>query len=263
MRISIEHRLRVALPPQTGNAVLQLLLTPLSGAGQHVEMWDVEAPGIAAGARFADAFGNARHLINQLRPEGAIEITARGVVKTQDTNGVLGKPAGEPVPALFLRPTAATRAPVTLYGKFRSTRADTIATLHGLMARVAELMGEAQAQSQSQGAEGQSQQQEMRGAADASQRTHAFIGAARALDIPARFVTGYALDAPDATQLHCWAEAYDAGLGWIGFDPTLALCPTTRHVRLAAGLDAGTVPPLRCVPAGDGVETVSLSVSEA
>ncbi|HNU09620.1 MAG TPA: transglutaminase domain-containing protein, partial [Pyrinomonadaceae bacterium] len=45
-------------------------------------------------------------------------------------------------------------------------------------------------------------------------------GAARALDIPARFVSGYVADTDDAPAYDSWAEAWDDGLGWIAFDPT-------------------------------------------
>jgi hypothetical protein len=41
----------------------------------------------------------------------------------------------------------------------------------------------------------------------------------------------------------------------------LQLCPTDRHVRLAAGLDGLAATPLRAVPAGDGTKQVSLSVT--
>ena len=77
---------------------------------------------------------------------------------------------------------------------------------------------------------------------------HAFIGAARALDIPTRYVTGYVAEHGDDAFWHAWAEAWDDGLGWIAFDPALGYCPTDKHVRVATGLDAGSVPPVRSVP---------------
>jgi len=272
MRIAIEHRLRIEVPEFTGNAVMQLLMSPQSGPTQTVELWDVDAPGIGSAAKFADAFGNTMYLTNQLKPEGMIEIVAKGVVSTTDTHGVLGKPAGEPVPALYLRSTPQTRVPVTLYGKFRNIRGETIATLHALMSRVHETHGEraeTQSQAQSQGSGGQSQSQsqssseEARAPADAVQLAHAFIGAARALEIPARFVSGYLLGEDDTPHWHGWAEAYDTRLGWIGFDPSLDVCPTTRHVRMAVGLDSQWAQPVRCVPAGNGFATVALSVAAA
>jgi transglutaminase-like putative cysteine protease len=269
MRISIRHQLSFAPPPGTANAVLQLLLTPLSGPTQTVESWSVEMAGIGNAGRFTDAFGNIVHLVNQSRPEGALEVTAPGVVRTSDRHGVLGRVGGEPVPALYKRITPLTKASASLYGKFRGSRDSRLDVLHGLMARVGELLGteEPSAQGQSQMAADGSQSQsqgsvgEGKPHAGASGYAHAFIGGARALDIPARYVTGFLVGAEDGqSSFHAWAEAYDEALGWIGFDPLLQLCPTDRHVRLAAGLDALGAQPVRAVPAGDGVRDVEVSV---
>ena len=91
-----------------------------------------------------------------------------------------------------------------------------------------------------------------------------FIATVRALDIPARFVTGYlAADDDEPAAFHAWAEAYDEGLGWIGFDPALQLCPTDRHIRVAVGLDALSAAPARAVPAEGAAESLSVSVEAA
>lgn len=270
MRISIRHQLSVTPPPGTANAVLQLLLTPQNGPTQKVESWSLEMAGIGNSGRFTDAFGNSAHLVNQSRPEGTLVVTAQGMVTTSDRHGVLGRVRGEPVPALYKRITPLTKASVLLYGKFRSSKDSRLDVLHGLMARVGELLGTeepAATQTQSQMAADGSQSQSQGGAAeskpdaDASSYAHAFIGGARALDIPARYVTGYLVgDEEGQAAVHAWAEAYDEALGWIGFDPLLQLCPTDRHVRLAAGLDALAAQPLRMVPAGDGVADLEISV---
>ena len=266
MRISIRHQMSVTPPAGTGHAVLQLLLTPQNGATQKIESWSVDMAGIGDAARFKDAFGNSVHLVNQTKPEGDLVVTVDGVVETTDRHGVLGRPGGEPVPALYRRLTALTKAPVTLYGKFRGSKESRIDVLHALMARVGETLGLADAgQSQSQmGADGAQSQSQGGGAVvlpPASDYAQLFIGAARALDIPARYVTGYVAKSEEGpAAFHAWAEAYDEGLGWIGFDPLLQLCPTDHHVRLAAGLDATGTQPVRMVPAGDGVVDIALSV---
>jgi hypothetical protein len=253
--------------------VLQLLLTPQSGPTQKVESWSVEMAGIGNAGRFTDAFGNAAHLVNQSRPEGALEVTARGVVRTTDRHGVLGRIAGEPVPALYKRMTPLTKASASLYGKFRGSKESRLDVLHGLMARVGELLetdepsGQTQSQMAASGSQSQSQSQgrssESKPHAGASGYAHAFIGACRALDIPARYVTGYLAQTEDGQPaFHAWAEAHDERLGWIGFDPRLQLCPTDRHVRLAVGLDALGARPIRMVPAGEMTE-LEVSVDAA
>lgn len=264
MRITIRHQLSTTPPAGSPNAVLQLLLTPLSGPTQNVESWRVEMGGIAAEGRFTDAFGNVAHLVNQRQPEGALLVTAEGVVNTMDRHGVFGRNGPGPVPALFKRVTPLTKAPVSLYGKFRGSKDSRIDLLHALMARVGEVLGEPEGQSQSQ--DGQSQMQASGAMAEdtrpaATDYAHSFIGAARALDIPARYITGYLVgDEDDPASVHAWAEAYDERLGWVGFDAKLGLCPTDRHVRLAVGLDALAAQSLRAVPAGDGPRELGISI---
>ena len=141
MRIEIDHTLNLSLLPGTGQLVLHLLLTPASGPSQTVESWSVEVAGIGNAGRFRDGYGNAVHLVNQPRPEGEVAIAARGVITTQDVNGVLGRPAGEPVPALYKRVTALTKAPEGLVGALRERRANRLDTLHALMALVGETLG--------------------------------------------------------------------------------------------------------------------------
>ncbi|MDB5868810.1 MAG: transglutaminase domain protein [Polaromonas sp.] len=72
-----------------------------------------------------------------------------------------------------------------------------------------------------------------------------FVILMRALDIPARIVTGYQggeLNAVDGywvvrqADAHAWAEVWQAGLGWVRVDPTSAVSPgrTGAFQRLAA-----------------------------
>ncbi|MGV8853878.1 MAG: transglutaminase family protein [Devosia sp.] len=276
MRITIRHQMSVTPPDGTAHSVMHLLLTPTSGPTQTVESWSVDAPGIDNAAAFSDAYGNSVQLVNQNKPEGPQVVTVTGTVVTKDKAGVLGRPGGEPVAALYKRITPLTKASVTLYSKFRGSKDSRIDVLHALMARVGETLGleseSTQSQSQSSSEGGQSQSQSSGPAAGtaptASALVHLFIGGARALDIPARYVTGYVAAEPDGDDdligFHAWAEAYDEALGWIGFDPLLQICPSDRHVRLAVGLDELSTTPLRAVPAGDGVEIGAASVqSEA
>ena len=264
MKISIRHHLSIGLGSGTGTAhgVQHLLLTPRSGATQTVIEWAIEMPGFAAAESFTDAYGNLAQLVCQGRPEGELTIAVAGLVETFDRHGVVGKPADEPVPALFRRQTALTRPIGAITSKFRSAPQagkERIALLHGLMMRVGEVLGEAE---QTQTQDGQSQSQSQGGArATASEYAHGFIGAARSLEIPARYVTGYLAGSEEQpAAFHAWAEAWDDGLGWIGFDAMLGYCPTDLHVRLAAGLDALSTVPVRSIPAVGTPQLLGLSV---
>jgi transglutaminase-like putative cysteine protease len=91
---------------------------------------------------------------------------------------------------------------------------------------------------------------------------HIFIAAARAAGIPARYVTGYLVTGQGAssTAAHAWAEALVPDLGWIGFDPANAKCPTDNYVRVAAGIDAAGVTPIRGSRRGGNGERMRVEV---
>lgn len=269
MKIAIRHSMSLTLGPGINRSVQHVLLTPSSGPTQTVREWSIEMPGIDRAVSFADAFGNRAQLVSQFKPEPDLLITVAGVVETIDRNGVIGRVQGDIPPALYRRPTPATKPIGAITSKFRAaprTGQDRIALLHALMARVAEVIdGGEQSQAQDGKSQVQSQGQAQAAAAvHAGDFAHAFIGAARALEIPARYVSGY-LHGSDAEQpaLHAWAEAWDDGLGWIGFDPMLQLCPTDKHVRVAVGLDATSTLPVRAVPATGEPQVLAMSVEAA
>lgn len=63
-----------------------------------------------------------------------------------------------------------------------------------------------------------------------------FMAVCRAIGIPARFVSGYQEGDRDlsSNDLHAWIEVYLPGAGWRGYDPTLGLVVSDRHIPLAA-----------------------------
>ena len=239
MKLTISHTLTVALP-SPARAVEHVLLSAQATPQQRVEHWSIEMPGLADGATFRDGFGNKAHLVSQVKPGDSLTVKVAGVVETTDKAGVLGRLSYDPPTALYLRRTGHTKPDAELIADIPDG-GGRIAVMHELMGRVFERTGASQ--SQGDGAQSQST-----GEHHPIALAHAFIGAARALAIPARFVTGYLYD-EGAASLHAWAEAWDDGLGWIGFDPLLNVCPTDTHVRLASGLDAMGTMPVRCVPA--------------
>ena len=86
----------------------------------------------------------------------------------------------------------------------------------------------------------------------------AFVVLMRALDIPARVVTGYLGAEPHPSgeywivrqaDAHAWAEVWIANQGWVRIDPTAAVAPDridqgSRHLRDAVGRSAALLPAL-------------------
>ena len=92
---------------------------------------------------------------------------------------------------------------------------------------------------------------------------HIFIGAARALDIPARYVSGYLMmnDRIEQEATHAWAEAYVDGLGWVGFDISNGISPDERYVRVATGRDYRDASPVAGISFGNTSQVLEVDVA--
>ena len=100
---------------------------------------------------------------------------------------------------------------------------------------------------------------------------HLAVSLCRAVDIPARYVSGYLFTMDDSTgldaegdvvrvQTHAWFEAAIPGFGWLALDPTNQQEVGDRHVKIGHGRDYDDVPPLRGVYAGRAQPTVEVTV---
>ena len=63
------------------------------------------------------------------------------------------------------------------------------------------------------------------------------IAVLRSFGIPARYVSGYIHRPNKESQSHAWCEAWIAGAGWIGIDPTNDQLVDDRFVKVAIGRD--------------------------
>ena len=259
MRIAITHSTTYRTEG-AARAIQALRLTPPSGQSQTVVSWQVRVPGSGTPMRYTDAFGNIVELATSHGPVTDVQIVAEGVVETTDTAGVVG-PTGEAmVPAVCLRTTPLTEAGDAIRS-FAETcrRANTLSTLHAILDGLHELVAYDTSASTSD-TTAMAAFSAKRGVCQ--DHAHIFIAAARTLDIPARYVTGYLLtDGGESVAHHAWAEALSAELGWVGFDAANGQCPTERYVRLAIGLDALEAAPIRGIRLGGAAESLHVDVT--
>lgn len=88
-----------------------------------------------------------------------------------------------------------------------------------------------------------------------------FIAAARAIGVPARYVSGYLLlDTLEHNAGHGWAEVHLPGIGWIAFDASHKICATDRYVRVAIGPDYLDAAPVRGTQTGGTGESLQILV---
>lgn len=265
MLLTIRHETRYDYDAPAFYSVQRLYLTPPSFAGQRVVTWDIEAPGMANALRYRDGFGNLVHLITTSGLHDHVSIVAQGVLDVEDKAGVVRGLSSNVPDVIFLRQTRVTEPDARI--KDLAADADrkgknVLDKLHELMREVAEALtyetGATHARTTA--AEALS---EARGVCQ--DYAHVFLSAARHLGIPARFVTGYLVTGigKSSEAGHAWAEALTPDLGWVGFDATNGQCPTDEYVRVAAGLDAAEITPVRGSRRGGVGEKMNVDVNVA
>ena len=84
--------------------------------------------------------------------------------------------------------------------------------------------------------------------------------AARALEVPARYVSGYLYSAETSAGVcHAWSEVFLNDLGWVGFDATHRGIRDERYVRIASGRDYRDAAAVRGVYLGGVAEAVEVT----
>ena len=89
MLIRVEHSTAYSYSEPLLSSTQYLRMTPLSGRTQTVESWKLSCPG-AVGTAWQDQYGNLCHTLTVAEPVSELEIKVYGLVRTRDTNGVVG-----------------------------------------------------------------------------------------------------------------------------------------------------------------------------
>ncbi len=260
MLIRVEHQTAYAYSEPLVASTQYLRMTPVSGRTQAVESWKLSCPG-AVTHEWYDQYGNCCHTLTVAQPVSEVFIKVSGLVRTRDTNGVVGHAQHELPAGLYLRETSYTVGTASIQDFARRFRAkvasDTIEALHEIMMAIADEVAYSKGETHvhTTGAEALEQRSGV-----CQDHAHIFCAVCRTLGVPARYVSGYlAHDAHAAS--HAWADAYVQDLGWVSFDPSNRTCATEAYIRTATGLDYGEAGPIRGVRSGGGQETMTFSVA--
>ncbi|HSS60206.1 MAG TPA: transglutaminase family protein [Candidatus Limnocylindrales bacterium] len=263
MKLEIVHSTRYRYSGPVAETVMEVRLRPMDGNGQRCLDFKLELSHGIKVRSYMDGFGNHVHYFNLVRPHAGLSVTSRSTVETG-----LGpdEDPGEELVQDFLR--------------FRSPVKD--------VEGIRELAGRHAIADPSSPAEIEHQLDELTvtisreftydrkvtnvySAVDdvltlragvCQDFAHLFIAVARAMGVPARYVSGY-IHFPgerESTASHAWAEAWVAGRGWMGFDATHPVRTTPHHVRLAVGRDYTDAAPTRGVYIGSATSAMSISV---
>jgi transglutaminase-like putative cysteine protease len=261
MRIRVRHETRYHYDAPPTGVIQTLRLTPRNHEGQFVVDWRLEVSADCRLDEQEDAFGNIIHAFTADAPISELTVTADGVVDTQDTNGVVRDAIERFPPSLFLRETPLTHADAAMQAfTARIGKTETLSVLHGLLDGLHEEI-EFDTDPTHVATTGAQAFELKRGVCQ--DMAHIFIGCARAVGVPARYISGYLHrndGVADQRAGHAWAEAYVPDLGWVAFDPANATCTTDAYVRVAVGLDYLGAAPVRGTRYGGGNEALAVAI---
>lgn len=263
MRLSILHTTAYRFETPLVHAVQRLRLTPKSTQGQEIVAWDMQFESAARQLEYEDQHRNTTTLIGLDPGAQDVTVTCCGIVDTHDHAGVIGRHAGHLPLWSFRGQTPLTRPGAGMRGLIRDLRKDGLAgldTLHALSARVRDTIAY---QTGATSVTTTAEESWTLAHGVCQDHAHVFIGIARALDIPARYVSGYLMmdDRIEQSATHAWAEAHVDNLGWVGFDISNGISPDQRYVRLATGRDYRDAAPITGVSVGGSASDLTVKVA--
>lgn len=261
MRLTIVHETHYKFAEPANHSIQYLRLTPRQDTCQRTLSWSVTSAGPMT--PWVDGFGNNVYVSTIDESHDEIKIVVEGVIETFDTVGVLPARDGLP-PQLFLRDTPMTQTGDNILklvsGAKSALDEGPLPALHELSAAISDNVRYEQGATTT---ETTSESAIASGSGVCQDHAHIMISGARALGIPARYVSGYLLAGQgndSHVASHAWAEAHVDGLGWVSFDPSNRQSATEEYVRLAIGFDYPSTAPVRGSRYGGGLEEMSVKV---
>lgn len=263
MRLSIRHTTRYVFAEPVVHALQRLRLTPKHTQGQEILDWTMRYDGGKKELEYDDQHFNTVTLLSVEPGVSEVVIHCEGMVDTQDNAGVIGHHSGHLPLWSFLGQTALTKPGPAVRGLLReldTAQESRIDLLHDLSSRIRDVVAYETGRT---GVSTTAEEAAAAGHGVCQDHAHIFISAARLLDIPARYVSGYLMmnDRIEQEATHAWAEAHVDGLGWVGFDISNGISPDPRYVRVATGRDYRDAAPITGITFGASTEDLHVDVA--
>lgn len=263
MRLTVDYQTRYTYSEPVRRVIQLLRITPQSFIGQHVLDWRIDVDSDARLREGRDGYGNVIHMLYVDHRVDRLTISVCGEVLTEDRSGVVEGLPSELPPLVFTRDTRLSHASNALRDLAQTIDeggGPALDRLHRLMAHIhAHLRFDTGVtDALTTGAEAYAA-----GHGVCQDLAHIFIAVARAMGMPARYVSGHIFRRDGAllqVAAHAWAEAWIEDLGWIAFDPTNGVCGDDAYIRVASGLDYLDAAPIAGARSGGGKEALRVDV---
>jgi transglutaminase-like putative cysteine protease len=264
LKLEIVHSTRYRYTGPIAETVMEVRLQPMDGGGQRCLDFQLELSHGVEARSYIDGYGNRVHYFNLVRPHTNLNVTSRSVVET----GLESEPnIGEELVQDFLRfrsPVKHVEGVEELAKRHQITDADSAEAVEAALDELTLSISREFTYDRTVTTVYSAVDDVLALKAGVCQDfAHLFIAAARAMGVPARYVSGYIHDPSvtgHAVASHAWAEAWVPMRGWVGFDATHPVRTTQHHVRLAVGRDYTDAAPTRGVYVGSATGTMAIRV---
>lgn len=263
MRLSVSHTTRYLFSEPVVHALQRVRLTPKRTQGQEILRWDMQFENAGIELEYDDQHFNHVTLVSAEPGAREVVVHCSGEVETTDNAGMIGRHSGHLPLWSFLAQTPLTKpgSKVRALARDCQSAGETpLERLHELSRLVADRVVY---QTGTTGVGTTGEEAAAAGLGVCQDHSHIFIGAARLMDIPARYVSGYLMmnDRIDQEATHAWAEAHVDGLGWVGFDVSNGISPDPRYIRVATGRDYRDAAPITGIRFGSMREDLHVAIA--
>ena len=261
MQLHILHQTRYAYERPVKYSVQSLHLTPRRDLCQRALSWNIAAPGRRL--EQIDAYGNVAHLLTVEEPHREISIVVRGVVETADVDA--RQDDGPLSPLAYLSPTQLTAPNDELRAFAQAAMPPAADPRERALALAGAVYGAVRYKTGASDVQDSAAVAFKSGEGVCQDHAHVFIAAARAVGMPARYVSGYLYtgDTSDAAS-HAWVDVWlGPEIGWHSLDVTHQRPAVRTYCRLAVGRDYLDAAPVRGMRQGGGGEKMQATVMVA
>ncbi|MBP6095359.1 MAG: transglutaminase family protein [Methyloversatilis sp.] len=266
MLLDIRHETTLRYASPVKYSIQQLRLTPREDSTQRALAWRVQTPGSAL--RSIDAHGNVGHLLTFDRPHTELSIVVSGTVRMSDDPAWMPREAGGLSPLAYLASSCLTEADEQAHAMAASHLGEQRDTVGELLNLSGAVCGAVRHQPDCLPPVGAASAFDT-GRGCSTDIVHAFIACCRAAGLPARYVSGYLVDATgEWAAPHAWVDVWLASgpaaggaAGWVSVDVLERSLAGQGYCRLAVGRDHLDACPVRLAGVGDAAATTVTRVS--
>lgn len=251
MKLMINHQTHYHYSMPARNSMQSIKLLPQSSPHQRVLNWEISVPG--SQLRSVDPFNNIWITASQRMQHQHLSIMSQGVVELLSTE-TGGFDCKTPI-GIFLQSTDHTRCDKAMleFALTHAAKPNRQILIELAQALLAHMPYHPQATSIHTTAQDAFHDQK----GVCQDHAHVFIAMCRALQLPARYVSGYIHDQDHPHMAsHAWAEVYVEN-DWYSFDISNLQFRPDSHIYVAVGRDYFDVAPIRGVRELGGMESMS------